>query len=102
MCHDPAGARDYCGPLQFRPVPDRLFRNNGDGTFTDVSDSSGITQADGPGLGVVGADFNGDRRSDFYVANDGMANQLWLNRGDGTFEDGALLAGAAFNARRPG
>ena len=98
VCHDPVGVRDYCGPLQFRPVPDRLFRNNGNGTFTDVSESSGITRADGPGLGVVGADFNGDGRSDFYVANDAMANQLWLNRGDGTFEDDALLAGVAFNA----
>ena len=96
-CHDPTGARDYCGPLQFRPVPDRLFRNHGDGTFADVSESAGITRADGPGLGVVGADFNGDGRSDFYVANDGMANQLWLNRGDGTFVDEALLAGTAFN-----
>ncbi len=95
-CYDPAGVRDYCGPLQFRPVPDRLFRNNGDGTFTDVSETSGITRAAGPGLGVVGADFNGDGRCDFYVANDGMANQLWLNQGDGRFEDGALMAGAAF------
>jgi hypothetical protein len=98
VCHDPVGIRDYCGPLQFRPVPDRLFRNDGKGTFTDVSESSGITRAYGSGLGVVGADFNGDGRSDFYVANDGMANQLWINRGDGTFEDGALLAGVAFNA----
>lgn len=97
ICFDPTGVRDYCGPLQFRPVPDRLFRNNGNGTFTDVSESSGITRADGPGLGVVGADFNGDGRSDFYVANDGMANQLWLNKGDGTFDDGALMAGVALN-----
>ena len=96
-CHDPTGVRDYCGPLQFRPVPDRLFRNNGNGTFTDVSEWSGITRADGAGLGVSAADFNGDRRVDFFVANDGSANQLWLNRGDGTFEDGALLAGVAFN-----
>jgi hypothetical protein len=98
ICFDPTGVRDYCGPLQFRPVPDRLFRNNGDGTFTDVSESSGITRADGSGLGVAGADFNGDGRSDFYVANDGMANQLWLNKGAGTFEDGALIAGVALNA----
>jgi hypothetical protein len=97
-CFDPTGVRDYCGPLQFRPVPDRLFRNNGNSTFTDVSDSSGISRADGPGLGVAGADFNGDGRSDFYVANDGMANQLWLNKGDGTFDDGALMAGVAYNA----
>lgn len=98
VCRDPTGVRDYCGPLQFRPVPDRLFRNRGDGTFEDVSESSGITKADGPGLGVVGADFSGDGLLDFYVANDGMANQLWLNRGDGTFVDSALIAGAALNA----
>ena len=98
VCQDPAGARDYCGPRQFRPVPDRLFRNEGNGTFTDVSEPSGITKADGSGLGVASADFNGDGRLDFYVANDGMANQLWLNRGSGVFEDDALLAGVAFNA----
>ena len=98
VCRDPTGIRDYCGPLQFRPVPDRLFRNKGDGRFEDVSEASGITKADGPGLGVVGADFSGDGLADFYVANDGMANQLWLNRGDGTFVDGALVAGVAVNA----
>ena len=97
VCHDPTGVRDYCGPLQFRPVPDRLFRNNGDGTFVDVSESSGITRADGAGLGVSAADFDGDGRTDFFVANDASANQLWLNRGNGTFEDGALAAGTAFN-----
>jgi hypothetical protein len=94
-CHDPVGVRDYCGPLQFRPVPDRLFRNDGGGRFTDVSETAGITRAVGSGLGVVGEDFNGDRRLDFYVANDGMDNRLWLNNGNGTFTDGALLAGVA-------
>jgi hypothetical protein len=98
VCSDPTGIRDYCGPLQFRPVPDRLFRNNGDGTFSDVSETSGIMKADGPGLGVAAADFNGDGRIDFYVANDGMANQLWINRGNGTFTDEALLAGVALTA----
>lgn len=97
-CHDPVGVRDYCGPLQFRPVPDRLFRNDGGGRFTDVSEASGITRAVGSGLGVVGADFNGDRRPDFYVANDGMDNRLWINNGDGTFRDDALLAGVAVDA----
>jgi hypothetical protein len=97
-CHDPVGVRDYCGPLQFRPAPDRLFRNEGNGRFTDVSESSGITRADGSGLGVVGADFNGDRRPDFFVANDGMVNQLWINKGDGTFVDEALVAGVAVDA----
>jgi enediyne biosynthesis protein E4 len=97
VCSDPAGARDYCGPLQFRPAPDRLFRNDAPGRFTDVSDPSGITRSNGSGLGVASADFNGDGRLDFYVANDGMANQLWINKGNGTFVDDALLAGVAFN-----
>jgi len=95
VCHDPLGVRDYCGPLQFRPVPDRLFRNDGDGTFTDVTEAAGISAAGGPGLGVVGQDLDGDGRIDFFVANDAMANQLWINRGDGTFEDRGLLAGVA-------
>jgi hypothetical protein len=98
VCSDPTGLRDYCGPLQFRPSPDRLFRNNGNGTFTDVSEASGISAAVGAGLGVVGADLDGDGRQDFYVANDGSANHFWRNKEDGTFEDAALLAGLAFNA----
>lgn len=97
VCHDPAGARDYCGPLQFRPLPDRLFRNDGSGTFTDVSDRSGISAGLGAGLGVVAADLTGDGRMDFYVANDAGGNDLWVNRGDGTFEDQGLEAGVAFN-----
>jgi hypothetical protein len=97
VCSDPVGTRDYCGPLQFRPLPDRLFRNNGNGTFTDVSEASRITKAHGSGLGVAGADYNGDGKLDFYVANDGMANQLWINQGNGTFVDDALMAGVALN-----
>jgi enediyne biosynthesis protein E4 len=98
VCQEPAGSRDYCGPRQFRPVPDRLFRNEGAGRFSDVTEAAGIASADGAGLGVAAADFNQDGRSDFYVANDGGANQLWLNRGDGRFVDDALLAGVAVNA----
>ena len=98
VCHSPSGRRDYCGPQSFDPVPDRLFRNNRDGTFVDATGSSGIGAAFGSGLGVVCADFDGDGLPDIYVANDGNANQLWMNRGDGTFRDTALLAGAAFNA----
>ncbi|MHC4219104.1 MAG: CRTAC1 family protein [Planctomycetota bacterium] len=97
-CHSPSGRRDYCGPQAFDPVPDRLYHNNGDGTFSDVTADAGIDRSFGSGLGVVCADFNGDAWPDIYVANDGNANQLWINRGDGTFEDAALLAGAAYNA----
>ncbi len=95
-CFDASGARDYCAPTVYRPVPDKLFRNDG-GRFTDVSEQAGLGKAYGNGLGVVSADFNGDGLPDLIVANDGTANQLWINRGDGTFEDTALMAGAAYN-----
>jgi len=97
-CYGVEGKRDYCNPLSYSPVPDRLFRNAGDGTFTDVSGSSGVQRAFGSGLGVVAADFNGDGWPDIYVANDGNANQLWQNNQDGTFTDVALLSGTAYNA----
>lgn len=97
-CFSARGPRDYCGPQVYSPSPDTLYRNLGDGTFADVSLSSGIRAAFGPGLGVVGADFNKDGFTDLYVANDQAANQLWLNQGDGTFTEGALMSGSAFNA----
>lgn len=97
-CTEPAGARDYCAPSAYRPVPARLFRNNGDGTFEDVSESAGILRAYGAGLGVAIRDFDGDGHLDIYVANDATPSQLWRNQGDGTFEDEGLLSGTAFNA----
>jgi enediyne biosynthesis protein E4 len=98
-CFSSGSARDYCNPVVYRPVPDRLFRNNHDGTFTDVSVKAGIGRAtSGRGLGVLAADFNDDGWLDLYVANDGDGNQLWINeRGTGVFRDEALLAGVAFN-----
>jgi hypothetical protein len=96
-CFDPTGARDYCAPTVYRPVPDRLFRNES-GKFVDVSQAAGLGRAYGNGLGVTCADFNGDGRIDIYVANDGTANQLWMNNGDGTFSEEALMAGAAYDA----
>lgn len=96
-CLSPSGERDYCGPQQYRGLPDRLFRNDGGGKFADVTSSSGITAAYGPGLGVTCADFNGDGRVDIYVANDGAANLLWLNQGNGKFAEEGLLAGAAYS-----
>ena len=89
--------RDYCSPLSYHPVPDRLLANLGDGRFRDVTAPSQLARAYGNALGVVSADFNGDDRIDLYVANDGVANQLWMNRGNGRFEDFALMGGAALN-----
>jgi enediyne biosynthesis protein E4 len=97
-CHSRSSRRDYCGPSAFEPVSDHLFHNEGDGTFTDVTVESGIDRTFGSGLGVVCADFNGDTYPDIYVANDGNANQLWINKRDGTFANNALLGGAAYNA----
>jgi enediyne biosynthesis protein E4 len=97
QCFDPAGARDYCGPRSYRPVPDRLFRNEGDGRFTDVTDAAGITKADGAGLGVATGDYNSDGWLDLFVANDATPNQLWINQKNGTFVDEGVLAGVALN-----
>jgi hypothetical protein len=97
ICRDFTGAQDYCGPTSFEPQADRLFRNLGNGSFEDASQAAGLQGGFGPALGVVTADFNGDRLTDIYVANDQMANNLWLNQGDGTFLDDALLAGGALN-----
>ncbi|HUP22843.1 MAG TPA: CRTAC1 family protein, partial [Thermoanaerobaculia bacterium] len=95
-CYAPSTRRDYCGPTAYPPAADRLLRNRGDGTFEPVA--TGLFEsAPGPGLGVVAADLDGDRRTDVYVANDGAANQLWLQRDGLRFEDQALLAGVALN-----
>jgi hypothetical protein len=97
-CFSPAGERDYCAPAAYKPVLHQLFRNLGNGKFQDVTQSAGISAAGGPGLGVVCADFNGDGWPDIYVANDGAPNLLWLNNGNGTFRESALLSGAAYSA----
>lgn len=97
-CVDAVSARDYCAPSAYHPVPARLFRNRGNGTFVDVTESSGISRAYGAGLGVAVGDYNGDGWPDIYVANDAMPNQLWINHRDGTFVDEGLLSGSAVNA----
>ena len=97
-CLSEHGEQDYCSPRAYQaPAPDVLYENQGDGTFADISAAAGLGAAFGNGLGVVAADLDGDGRVDLYVANDMMPNQLWRNRGDGSFEDVALLAGCAAN-----
>ena len=98
QCHAPSGEPDYCTPQAFRAQPDRLYRNQRDGTFADVSAAALAGSQFGPALGVSTADFNNDGWIDIYVANDGDANLLWINQRDGTFKDVALLAGAALSA----
>lgn len=97
VCRGKHSAIDYCNPKVFEPAADRLFLNNGDGTFTNVTSQAGIAAMPGRGLGVVCLDLTGDGWADFYVANDGEANQLWVNQKDGTFAEEAILHGLAFN-----
>jgi hypothetical protein len=98
-CLHPIGSlQDYCPPSVYRTRPSQLYRNNRDGTLTDVTVAAGVAREFGPALGVATADFNGDGWIDIYVANDGEPNQLWMNRRDGTFTNTALLAGAALGA----
>ena len=96
-CPSETGRVGYCVPQVYRAQPDRLYRNRGDGTFVDVTATALASRAFGPALGVVAADFDGDGWPDIFVANDGAANQLWMNRGDGTLADAGLLSGVALN-----
>ncbi len=91
------GYRMYCHPTIFDGMADRLFHNDGDGTFTDVSKQAGIANPAGKGLGVTFCDYNGDGLTDIYVANDTVRNFLYRNTGHGTFVDAAYLAGVGFD-----
>lgn len=94
-----AGVLTYCPPQNYNaPARDQLFRNNGDGTFTDVSRRAGLHLAFGNGFGVVGADYNRDGLTDVFVANDMMVNQLWLNQGDLRFAESAMEWGCGVDA----
>jgi enediyne biosynthesis protein E4 len=92
------GERWYCIPRVYDPMPCWLFRNNGDGTFTDVSKESGIAGSLAKAWGVVACDINNDGLMDLFVANDTVANFLFMNRGKGHFEETGLLAGVGFSA----
>jgi hypothetical protein len=96
FCGDPK-FRAYCHPDNFKGAPNLLLRQKSDGTFEDVSARAGVADPEGKGLGVAFADFDEDGRADIFVANDSVRQSLYRNRGDGTFEDVALLAGAAYD-----
>ena len=89
--------RAYCSPDSFAGVTNILFRNNGDGTFTDVSEVSGISKLTGKGMGVAFADYNGDGFTGIFIANDTFRNLLFHNNRDGTFTELGVLAGVADN-----
>jgi enediyne biosynthesis protein E4 len=90
------GLPDYCYPRAYTGVPNSLFHNNGDGTFTDVSAVSGIRRSIGKGMAVAAADFEGDGWPDLFVSNDTLPNTLFLNQRNGTFKEAAIEKGVAF------
>ncbi len=100
-CAQGSGQQDYCTPNQFNGTVTKLFRNlgatSGRVRFEDVTLRSGLAKLPGPGLGVVCADFNGDRWPDIFVANDGQPNRLWINQKNGTFLEEAVMRGLAYN-----
>lgn len=92
------GEKVSCGPRGLKGEPDHLFHNNGDGTFTDVSEKAGVADKPGYyGLGAVFADINNDGKIDLLVGDDSTPNYLYLNKGDGTFEDVSYASGFAVN-----
>ena len=92
------GERWYCKPNVYDPLPCWLYRNNGDGTLTDVSKESGIAKSLAKAWGVVACDINNDGKMDLFVANDTVANFLFANRGKGRFEEIGTLAGVGYNS----
>ena len=96
-CYHKKTVRIYCGPNEYHGIADVLYRNNGDGTFTDITKSAGVYEPTTRGLGVVFTDVNGDGWLDIYVANDMSPNTLFINQGDGTFREEGVLRGVAYN-----
>jgi len=95
-------AQGYPGPLSYEGEPDGLYRNNGDGTFTDVTKDTGVYQANGRGMSVTAADFNNDGAMDIFVANDAMENHYFENTGKGTFVEKGLDVGLAYSEHGQG
>ena len=95
--YDSRGRRIYSNPQVYAGISDTLYRNNGDGTFTDVTRQAGVYNSNGKGLGITCGDYDNDGRIDIYVANDTTPNFLYRNVGDGRFVDIGPFAGAAYN-----
>ena len=89
------GYRSYCHPGNYKGQKTKLFHNNRDGTFTDVSDASGVGKPESKGMGLVLADLNNDGWTDIAIANDSWPNFLFFNKHDGTFEDASFVSGMA-------
>jgi hypothetical protein len=87
----------YAGPMDYNPTPDTLYRNNGDGTFMDVSQDSGIAAHKGTGMGMVCADYDHDGDTDVFVGNDVAANFVFENDGSGHFHESGLISGLAYD-----
>jgi hypothetical protein len=97
VCGDSRGTRAYCHPDNFKGTSNILLQQMSDGTFADVSAKAGIADPNGKGLGVAFADFDNDRFTDIFVANDSVRQSLYHNKGDGTFEDVAISSGAGYD-----
>lgn len=97
VTHSRQGYVEFAGPRDFQPAPDFLYHNNGDGTFTDISEQSGIRTFTGSTMGIVAADYDQDGDSDLFILSDVDRNYLCVNDGKGNFEERALVAGSAFN-----
>jgi hypothetical protein len=95
-------AAGYPGPLSYHGQQDALYRNNGDGTFTDVTKKAGLTNPDGRAMSAVATDLDNDGLLDIFVANDAMENYYFRNTGKGTFKNKALLSGLAFGEHGQG
>jgi hypothetical protein len=97
LCPDGRGGKKMCGPTSYRGLPSVLYRNNGDGTFADVTKAAGLHETVGKALGIAVWDYDGNGWLDMAIARDKEPNSLYRNRGDGTFVDVALEVGIAYS-----